>query len=100
MHPHIQIAFLSHLGIQYVGVVTDSKTEGLIKAQTVRYYDTSDTSPEIKAKFDHRAAVLACTFSDDAHGYSGGLDTSVREYVQFYSALRVRRLVLSHLGLI
>ncbi|EKM75034.1 hypothetical protein AGABI1DRAFT_116607 [Agaricus bisporus var. burnettii JB137-S8] len=46
---------------------------------TVRYYDTSDTAPELKAKFDHRAAVLACAFSDDAHGYSGGLDTSVRE---------------------
>ncbi|KAF5356822.1 hypothetical protein D9756_006825 [Leucocoprinus leucothites] len=46
---------------------------------TVRYYDTSDASPEVKAKFDHRAAVLACTFSDDVRGYSGGLDTSVRQ---------------------
>jgi cell cycle arrest protein BUB3 len=34
----------------------------------------------MKAKFDHRAAVLACAFSADAsRAYSGGLDTSVRE---------------------
>ncbi|PFH49079.1 hypothetical protein AMATHDRAFT_63883 [Amanita thiersii Skay4041] len=34
---------------------------------------------ESKAKFDHRAAVLTCCFSDGTHGYSGGLDTSIRE---------------------
>ncbi|KAM6503085.1 WD40-repeat-containing domain protein [Amanita muscaria] len=34
---------------------------------------------EAKAKFDHRAAVLTCCFSDGSHGYSGGLDTAVRE---------------------
>ena len=34
----------------------------------------------MKAKFDHRAAVLASAFSTDApQSYSGGVDTSVRE---------------------
>ncbi|KAH9836158.1 WD40 repeat-like protein [Rhodofomes roseus] len=45
---------------------------------TVRFYDIA--ANEQKAKFDHRAAVLACCFSDDSHAYSGGLDTSVREF--------------------
>ena len=36
---------------------------------------------EQKAKFDHRAAVLATCFGDNEHAYSGGLDTSVRECV-------------------
>ncbi|KIJ11703.1 hypothetical protein PAXINDRAFT_171655 [Paxillus involutus ATCC 200175] len=44
---------------------------------TVRLYDV--TANEQKAKFDHRAAVLACCFSDATHAYSGGLDTGVRE---------------------
>ncbi|EGO04069.1 hypothetical protein SERLA73DRAFT_130698 [Serpula lacrymans var. lacrymans S7.3] len=44
---------------------------------TVRLYDVA--SNEQKAKFDHRAAVLACCFSDAAHAYSGGLDTCIRE---------------------
>ncbi|KAJ8503101.1 hypothetical protein ONZ45_g11153 [Pleurotus djamor] len=44
---------------------------------TVRFYDVA--ANEQKCKFDHRAAVLACCFSDDAHAYSGGLDTYVRE---------------------
>ncbi|KAJ8463545.1 hypothetical protein ONZ51_g10188 [Trametes cubensis] len=46
-------------------------------AGTVRFYDVA--ANEQKAKFDHRAAVLACCFSDANHAYSGGLDTSVRE---------------------
>ncbi|PPQ70230.1 hypothetical protein CVT24_013088 [Panaeolus cyanescens] len=50
---------------------------------TVRLYDISSTSSrklEVRAKFDHRAAVLACSFSaDGTRAYSGGLDTSVRE---------------------
>jgi cell cycle arrest protein BUB3 len=49
---------------------------------TVRFYQVGDKEgkqSEAKAKFDHRAAVLACCFSDATHGYSGGLDTSVRE---------------------
>ena len=34
----------------------------------------------MKARFYHRAAVLACAFSADASQvYSGGLDTLVRE---------------------
>lgn len=48
-------------------------------AQTVRFYDVATN--EQKTKFDHRAAVLACCFSDGSHAYSGGLDTSVRECV-------------------
>ncbi|KAI0667190.1 WD40 repeat-like protein [Trametes maxima] len=44
---------------------------------TVRFYDV--TANEQKSKFDHRAAVLACCFSDSTHAFSGGLDTSVRE---------------------
>ncbi|KAG6369508.1 WD40 repeat-like protein [Boletus reticuloceps] len=50
-------------------------------AQTVRFYDI--TANEQKAKFDHRAAVLACTFGDGTHAYSGGLDMGVRECVVF-----------------
>ncbi|KAF8899587.1 WD40-repeat-containing domain protein [Gymnopilus junonius] len=50
---------------------------------TVRFYEIGENGvkpSEAKAKFDHRAAVLACAFSADAaHAYSGGLDTSVRE---------------------
>ncbi|KAI0728531.1 WD40 repeat-like protein [Fomitopsis betulina] len=45
---------------------------------TVRFYDIA--ANEQKAKFDHRAAVLACCFSDDTHAFSGGLDTSVRQF--------------------
>jgi len=66
--------------------------------QTVRYYDTSDASPDIKAKFDHRAAVLACTFSDDAHGYSGGLDTSVRQWVILTKTLTKFELMMRKVG--
>ena len=36
---------------------------------------------EQKSKYDHRAAVLACVFSDSTHAFSGGLDTVVRAYV-------------------
>ena len=55
--------------------------------QTVRFYEIDDgegQKSEAKAKFDHRAAVLACSFSADAaHAFSGGLDTVVKEYVDF-----------------
>lgn len=53
-------------------------------SQTVRFYQIGERGvkeSEAKAKFDHRAPVLACCFSDATHGYSGGLDTSVREYL-------------------
>ncbi|EJD08042.1 WD40 repeat-like protein [Fomitiporia mediterranea MF3/22] len=46
---------------------------------TVRYYDID--ANEEKCKFDHRAAVLDCCFSSDAkHAFTGGLDTSVRDF--------------------
>ncbi|KAI5984859.1 WD40 repeat-like protein [Pisolithus albus] len=44
---------------------------------TVRFYDV--VTNEQKAKIDHRAAVLACSFGDATHAYSGGLDNGVRE---------------------
>jgi len=51
--------------------------------QTVRFYEVGEhgvKKSEAKAKFDHRAAVLACAFTPDGQkGFSGGLDTSVRE---------------------
>ncbi|KAF8963712.1 WD40-repeat-containing domain protein [Flammula alnicola] len=50
---------------------------------TVRFYEIGENGvrkSEARAKFDHRAAVLACSFSPDgSRAYSGGLDTSVRE---------------------
>ena len=54
----------------------------------MRFYEIDDSGgehkTEAKAKFDHRAAVLACSFSADAtHAYSGGLDTVVKEYVDY-----------------
>jgi hypothetical protein len=61
-----------------------------LNAKTVRYYESGDIPPnsgtgrqsEQKAKFDHRAPVLACTFNEDgSRGYTGGLDNGVRECV-------------------
>ncbi|THV00732.1 WD40 repeat-like protein [Dendrothele bispora CBS 962.96] len=54
---------------------------------TVRLYDVGEDTPggkqnEQKCKFDHRAAVLTCCWSDASHGFSGGLDTAVR-YLDF-----------------
>ncbi|KAG6854543.1 hypothetical protein C0991_005455 [Blastosporella zonata] len=48
---------------------------------TVRLYEVGNKTrqTEAKAKFEHRAPVLACCFSDASHAFSGGLDTSVRE---------------------
>ncbi|RDX42913.1 WD40 repeat-like protein [Polyporus arcularius HHB13444] len=56
---------------------------------TVRFYDVATN--EQKSKYDHRAAVLACCFSDDTHAFSGGLDTSVR-------GLDLQTEQISHLG--
>ncbi|KAF5355422.1 hypothetical protein D9757_013167 [Collybiopsis confluens] len=55
----------------------------------VKLYDVGDDAlggrrSEQKCKFDHRAAVLTCCFSDAEHGFSGGLDTAVR-YLDFSS---------------
>ena len=63
--------------------------------QTVRFYDTE--ANEQKSMFDHRAAVLACCFADDKRAYSGGLDTSVREYVPQLPAIYVSHQPLSKL---
>ena len=51
--------------------------------KTVRFYEVGETGvkpSELKAKFDHRAAILACAFNaDGTKGFSGGLDASLRE---------------------
>jgi len=56
--------------------------------QTVRFYGIGESvvrQSKMRAKFDHRAAVLAYAFSADAPwAYSGGLDTSDRERVSRY----------------
>ena len=56
--------------------------------QTVRLYEVDDGGShktEAKAKFDHRAAVLACSFSaDGTHAFSGGLDTVVKEFCRSF----------------
>ncbi|KAI0035473.1 WD40 repeat-like protein [Vararia minispora EC-137] len=45
--------------------------------KTVRLYDAATNAQ--KSKYEHRAAVLSTTFSDDAHAFSGGLDATLRE---------------------
>ncbi|KAJ7184342.1 WD40-repeat-containing domain protein [Mycena filopes] len=48
---------------------------------SVRFYHAGDpnTKPsEQLAKFEHRAAILTCCFSDASHGFSGGLDATIR----------------------
>ncbi|KAG6334697.1 hypothetical protein ID866_4396, partial [Astraeus odoratus] len=54
------------------------KVNAFYSWQTVRFYDVSTN--EQKAKFDHRAAVLACTFGNATQAFTGGLDNGVREY--------------------
>ena len=54
--------------------------------QTVRFYDVA--ANQQKAKFDHRAAVLATCFSDARRAYSGCLDASIREYVAIWFLFR------------
>jgi len=42
--------------------------------------DSGGQKSEAEATFDHRAAVLECSFSADAaHAFSGALDTVVKE---------------------
>ncbi len=65
--------------------------------QTVRLYDV--VTNEQKVKFDHRAAVLACCFGENEHVYSGGLDTSVRQYVTFVVILSTYRTLSCRLEL-
>ena len=74
----------------------------LFPFQTVRFYeiefdDGGAHKTEAKAKFDHRAAVLACSFSADAtHAFSGGLDTVVKEYVDEFLWFRYLLNVFVH----
>ncbi|TFK18219.1 WD40 repeat-like protein [Coprinopsis marcescibilis] len=68
---------------------------------TVRLYDIGDVPcntggkpSEMRAKFDHRAAVLACAWGEGpsaGKAYSGGLDTGVRE-------LDLEKEQIAHLG--
>nr|GAT53707.1 predicted protein [Mycena chlorophos] len=48
---------------------------------TVRFYhagDPNERPSEQLVKFEHRAALLTCCFSDASHGFSGGLDATIR----------------------
>ncbi|KAF8191433.1 WD40-repeat-containing domain protein [Mycena galopus ATCC 62051] len=48
---------------------------------SVRYYHVGDPNSkpsEQLAKFEHRAAILTCCFSDSTHAFSGGLDATIR----------------------
>jgi len=45
---------------------------------SLQLYDIASNS--LKSKYDHKAAVLDCAFSDGGHAFSGGLDTWVREF--------------------
>ncbi|KAJ6546983.1 WD40-repeat-containing domain protein [Mycena capillaripes] len=48
---------------------------------SVRFYHAGDPNgkpSEQLAKFEHRAAILTCCFSDSTHGFSGGLDATIR----------------------
>ncbi|KAJ6606418.1 WD40-repeat-containing domain protein [Mycena vulgaris] len=48
---------------------------------SVRFYHVGEPNAkpsEQLAKFEHRAAILACCFSDSTHGFSGGLDATIR----------------------
>lgn len=56
-----------------------SSLSATVVIQTVRLYDIK--ANEEKTKFDHRAAILSSVFSDASHAYSGGLDSSLREFV-------------------
>jgi cell cycle arrest protein BUB3 len=59
----------------------------------VRLYEFDDDGGhkiEAKAKFDHRAAVLACSYSaDGTRAFSGGLDTVVKEYVDDFFKVQI-----------
>jgi cell cycle arrest protein BUB3 len=46
--------------------------------QTVRLYDVMRNT--MRAKYNHKAAVLDCCFSDDTHSISGGIDRAVKVY--------------------
>ncbi|KAJ7632118.1 WD40-repeat-containing domain protein [Roridomyces roridus] len=48
---------------------------------SVRFYHAGEPNSkpsEQLAKFEHRAAILTCCFSDSSHGFSGGLDATIR----------------------
>ena len=52
----------------------------LTRGQSLRLYDVASNVQ--KAKFEHRAAVMDCAFSDGGHAFSGGLDMWVRGCVR------------------
>ncbi|KAF7305184.1 WD-REPEATS-REGION domain-containing protein [Mycena kentingensis (nom. inval.)] len=48
---------------------------------TVRFYhagEPNDKPSEQLVKFEHRSPLLTCCFSDATHGFSGGLDATIR----------------------
>jgi hypothetical protein len=50
----------------------------LFLLQGVRLYDVRKNF--LISQYHHKAAVLDCCFSDDAHAFSGGLDRSIKMY--------------------
>lgn len=56
--------------------------------KTVRLYDVMRNT--VRAKYNHKAAVLDCCFSDDNHAISGAIDRAVKMY-EFSTRLSVLR---------
>ena len=51
--------------------------------QSVRLYDVQNNN--MRLKYNHASAVLDCCFQDGVHSYSGGLDSTLKVWVDFIS---------------
>ena len=49
----------------------------------MRFYDVSRN--QLRGKYNHKAAVLDCCFSDLTHAYSGALDGTLKQCALFPS---------------
>ena len=49
--------------------------------QSVRLYDVQNNN--MRLKYNHANAVLDCCFQDGVHSYSGGLDSTLKVWVDF-----------------
>ena len=49
--------------------------------QSVRLYDVQNNN--MRLKYNHANAVLNCCFQDGVHSYSGGLDSTLKVWVDF-----------------
>jgi cell cycle arrest protein BUB3 len=65
-----------------ISTVKFAPNENLLLASSwdtsVRLYDPIRNEP--RAKYNHKASVLACCFSDSAHAFSGGIDRTFKMY--------------------